>query len=148
MGIIALNFYDDVTEGFALSLGKLATCYFKLIAWNEKQDQRLFVVIPVSRAVFDAMSDLLPPYNGAPLKNIRFPERDFDNPQNDTAVNKLIESCQADLKSEAVLVLRSQVDDTSSDIFTIDDSLISSVKRAMRTPENLDHWLCIIPFSA
>lgn len=139
--VIALDFYDGATEGFALSVGELEACYFKLIAWDEDQDHRLFVVVSIARLVFDTIFGLLSNCNDPPSTKIWLPEWNFRNRQDEAEANKLMESCKIDMKSRAILVLGNQVDSASSDMFALNDSLISFVERAMKNPESLDDWL-------
>jgi len=80
--IIALEFYDGAKEGFALSVGNLGPSYFKLIAWDENQDQRLFVVISIAKLIFDTIFDLLSLGNDKPVSKMWLPNWTFRNDKN------------------------------------------------------------------
>lgn len=139
--VIALDYYDGATEGFALAIGSLGVSYFKMIAWDDDQDQRLFVVVSIARLIFDTIFSLLSLSNDSPASKVWVPSWSFGNSQDEAKANKLVESCLTDIKSKGVLSLGSQVDSTSVDIFTINDSIMSSVERAIQKPEHLNDWL-------
>ncbi len=139
--IIALDFYDGATEGVALSIGDLGVSYFKLIAWDESQDQRLFVVISIAKLIFDTIFSLLSLSNDAPNSSVWSPKWIFSNDQDETQANDMINSCVNNLKSKGVLVLGDQVNSESITMFTINDAHVESIHGAMKEPESLDGWL-------
>lgn len=139
--IIALDFYDGATEGFSLSVANLGPAYFKLIAWDEHQDQRLFVVVSIAKLIFDTIFDLLVKANDKPSSINWLPNWSFVNGQDEAEANKIVESCQKELISKGVLIKGSKVSSESMCIYKINDSLLASVERAMREPEDLDSWL-------
>lgn len=142
VGIIALDFYDGATEGFA-SLEKHGPCYFKLIAWDKNEDQRLFVAISITRWIFETVIRLLSVCNDLPSTKVWLPKWIFNNAHDEAEADKIIKSSyQVDLKSKAILVLGDQIDSASAKIFTIEDSLVGFVERAMQQqPDNLGDWL-------
>ena len=142
--IIALDFYDGVTEGFASSLRCVGACYFKLLAWDANQDQRLFIAIPISPLVFDTILQLL---NWGAIQSpliVWLPSRVFETDKNKAEVDKIIESCHFDLTSKGMLILGDRIDSESVSMFSINDSLASAVERALRQPEDLMDWLKIL----
>ena len=139
--IIALDFYDGAKEGFALSIGNLGPSYFKLIAWDENQDQRLFVVISIAKLIFDKIFGLLSLSNDKPVSKVWLPNWAFRNNKDEDEANKIIDSCMNELKSKGVLVLGDQIDSESISMFTINDSLLRSVEDAIQKPEGIDGWL-------
>ena len=90
--IIALDFYDGATEGFALSVGELGVAYFKLIAWDENQDQRLFVVVSIEKLIFNSIFRLLSFSNSAPSSSVWLPNWIFKNHQDETEENEIIDA--------------------------------------------------------
>lgn len=139
--IIALDFYDGAKEGFSLSIGNLGPSYFKLIAWDENQDQRLFVVVSIAKLIFDTIFGLLSLGNDKPLSKVWLPNWAFRNDKDEDEANKIVDSCMSELKSKGVLVLGDQIDSESISMFTINDSLLRSVENAIQKPERLDGWL-------
>lgn len=139
--IIALEYYDGATEGFALAVGNLGVSYFKMIAWDDNQDKRLFIAVPVGRAVFSKVLDLLTVINIQPISKVWMPDWSFANSKDEANANKIVESCRRELKSKGNLVLGDNINGESLRLFAIADALNESVQRAMNEPENLGDWL-------
>ena len=139
--IIALDFYDGATEGFALSVGELGVSYFKLIAWDENQDQRLFVVVSIEKLIFNSIFRLLSFSNSAPSSSVWLPNWSFKNHQDETEANEIIDASVTDIKSKGILVLGDQVDSESITTFMIKDDFVPFIFDAMQEPESLESWL-------
>lgn len=138
---IALDFYDGVTEGFTISIKDLGISYFKLIAWDETQDQRLFVVIPIERQTFDTIFKLLSLSNDPPHSPVWLPKWIFKNDQDETQANEVIDACLSDIKSKGILMLGNEIENLFYRNFAINDSLVESIHKAIKEPERLQIWL-------
>ena len=100
--------------------------------------------VSIARLIFDTIFRLLSLGNNQPRSKMWLPNWTFENAQDEAEAKILVDSCQVDLTSKGVLILGSQVNSESANIFTINDSLKCSIKKAMQKPENLDGWLTVL----
>lgn len=137
---IALDYYDGVTEGFALSLRDLGAVYFKLIAWDDVQDDRLFATVPIDKSVFEKISNLLSVDN-QPSPSVWVTNPVFKNDHDDMEVGNIVESCQNDLRTKGILIKADAIDSETASLFELSDSLVESVEEALQNPGALSDWL-------
>ena len=139
--IIALDFYDGAIEGFAISLKEIGPCYFKLVAWDENQDQRLFVVVSIVRLIFDELLKLLKWSDDKSYSKIWLPNFGYEISDSGLKVEKIIECCKSEIKLKGILVLCDKIDGDFLNIFTINDELICAINKAIKQPVNLSFLL-------
>lgn len=139
--VIALDYYDGATEGFALTIKNQGISYFKMIAWDDCQDQRLFAAVSIARLTFFRVIDLLSASNIQPISKVWIPDWSFANSKDEADANDIVVSCRSELKSKGFLVLGNNINSESRSIFTITDALAESVESAKIEPENLKDWL-------
>ena len=139
--IIALGFYDGATEGFSLCIKDLGVSYFKLIAWDENQDQRLFVVVPIAKLIFDTIFNLLSLSNDPPNSSVWLPKWVFKSNQDETKANQIVNNCVSDINSKGVFILGDQINNGTIYTNIIHDDLIRSIHDAMNNPGRLQIWL-------
>lgn len=137
--IIVLQYYDGVTEGFALSIATIGSAYFKMIAWDDDQDQRLFIASPVDLSIFESIVTM---FSGTASQHIQvlLPKWSSMDDRMKQGVNEAIQNSRVNLNKKRVLVLGAHIDSDGARVYPVSDS-IGDLKRAMKQPENLAHWI-------
>lgn len=115
--IIALDFYDGPTEGLILSMKGYGACYFKLIAWSEDQNDRLFVLSKIDDSKFNRLHELLARRQKQTTFPVWLPEWKFRNKTEEKEANGLVHACQLGIHSTRSLVRGNDISDSSSKVF-------------------------------
>lgn len=61
MVLTIFDYYDGVTEGILETEDRVEFFYFKIIAWDNKQDVRLFIKIALEKSEYDSFRAILFP---------------------------------------------------------------------------------------
>ena len=140
--ILALDFYDGATEGLARSVLREGPCYFKLIAWDRGQDDRLFGVVAVDGRVFQEFVEVTtgdkPDSSAAVriLKHVSFR----------TASGCDLEECVGRWRKQIVetgfLVCGQSVDDPDATRYPVSVSMKPRLTKSISNagPEDLSEW--------
>ena len=107
--VIAINFYDGATEGFALFVKNYGACYFKLIAWDSNQDKRLYLVTKIDEFVFIRLLELLACKQKPLSTPVWLPNWVFSNDNDEKQANDIIDSCESNLQISSTLILGTQI---------------------------------------
>lgn len=145
--IIEIDYYDGATEGFtSLSIEGYSRCYFKVIAWDEGQYDRLFVVSKVNLGTYNRLVRLLVRGAGEAGAGATWPsttdwkvEYNADKKKADA----IVESCKESLFSSNLLVLGTGINNASAQTYEISDALKREVKKVLESdkPDDLANWL-------
>lgn len=141
--IVALGFYDGATEGFTATLGAHGPCYFKMLAWDEHQDQRLFIAVSIERSSYELFLNMLPKEDDLESRvPVWIPRWVFDNASEQEAADKFVESCRAQAESGGVLVIGRGIDDPCATEFEVATHLRSAIREAVQSniTGNLAEW--------
>jgi len=97
--MLALGFYDGVTEGVGRNVAGESDAYFTMLAWDEGQDMRVFAVVPLEVGAFDRLFALFSAFEAPPQRDTWMP-RQYPIPEVDT----IIAAARARIPEEAMLV--------------------------------------------
>ena len=143
--VIALDYYDGATEGFmAHSDGADVARMFKMIAWDQDEDRRLFAVCDISLQDFMALYDLLVLANTTSGGSVWILSREFiDKADHPAEVNEILKRCKKRLITYPGLVMGKHIDDAETQIISVPEQIRKDVVRALsrRTPEDIKAWL-------
>lgn len=141
--IIALDFYDGATEGFALSLGVYGPCYFKMLAWDDNQEQRLFALAKIDGALIEELITLLEPQESVPSSRIWIPKWKFRKAGEEKRADEIVGSSQDRLRSSGSLILGFAITDASAKEIEFDDEVARHVSQFLiaTEPDKLSNWL-------
>ncbi len=141
--IIAIEYYDGATEGFAWSLKGMGACYFKLIAWDEEQDERLYAVTGIDSSLLDNLYRLLSNDDNQSITKIWIPIWSFRSKRDEIEANGLIEFCKNQLKSSWVLMYGKQIESESIKKVLIKDYSEIDIKNILQNEQldSLNKWL-------
>lgn len=142
--MIALDFYDGATEGFSLLDIDLGAIYFKIIAWDKNQDQRLFVAIPIGKETFNYIFELLRKINDEPTEKTWIPKWEFSNEYDRRELDSVIEASKNGLKANSILILGSQINSKPINIFPVNSHTGKRIENAIREVEDIDDWLPLL----
>lgn len=139
--VIAVDYYDGANEGFANGVLQ-EHCYFKLIAWDPDQDQRLYAVVEISRLQYERVVSLLGNAQDVPSRPLWIPRWEFASLEDEQEINELLLQCRNRLVSEGVLLLARQIDELPTWKAEITDKLSPRVAAVLArgVPDDLELW--------
>jgi hypothetical protein len=108
--VIAVDYYDGANEGFASGVLH-EHCYFKLIAWDSDQNQRLYAVVEISRLQYKRVMSLLGGVQVVPSRSLWIPVWEFASQEGEEEINHLLLQCRRRLATEGVLLLAPRIDE-------------------------------------
>jgi hypothetical protein len=103
--LIAINFYDGPTEGFVSSVDDGFAYFFKVAAWDEGQDRRLYVLGDVPRSTYQELVEILMSQQQGAFSPVWVPSWKFVDPEVESRVNNIVEMGRSSLRAPAMLVL-------------------------------------------
>jgi len=103
-GVIAFGYYDGVTEGVARQAFGADYCYFKVIAWDGGQDDRLHAVVEISATAYLRIASLLESAQAAPDLHAWVPAWDLLAESHRTELEAILKRLQDDLLLKGALV--------------------------------------------
>ena len=141
--VIALDFYDGATEGIAFAVRGCGNCYFKMIAWDQGQDERLYVVNEVVSSMYVQLLALLTRSQELPHVPVWLPEWKFQDDKDEQEANYIVSSCRQNLRLSKLLILGKDIKDASARTIAIDGQIVSEVIRVLEIdePDDLANWL-------
>jgi len=139
--ILATDYYDGAIEGFLLHKTN-SVSYFRLVAWDSDQDQRLFVVADVDAKEMFRLENLLKTVKQSSQQHVWLPEWAFSDSHDATEANKIIERCRKKLVEDGNFVLGNRLD-TAKEISRITRDNWRAVEEEINgnVVGNLDKWL-------
>ena len=129
--IIALDFYDGATEGYIRELHNRGPYYFRMIAWDDSQEQRLFAATSVDQTEFDELVVLLKPDERSSSAVVWVPEWQFQDPSQEKRANNIVGSSQEKLQVSGVLILGSQITDSRAREIEYREDLARLVRQSL-----------------
>ena len=139
--VIALDYYDGATEGFmAHSDGADGARMFKMIAWDQDEDRRLFAVCDIPLQDFMALHELLVLANTRSDGSVWMPSWEFSNNADHRKANVILRRCKEMLTTRPDLAIGKHIND--AEIQSVPEQIREDVVRALsrRTPEDIEDW--------
>lgn len=140
--VLALAYYDGVTEGFLNGMGDDQVYFFKVVAWDKNQDQRLFLLGQVDRAVYLELLDILAKNQEVPIDSTWMPVWSFGNPEMQARANNLVLIGKRSLEFPAFLAIGEDMLGKVEIVSPNTQGLASAISLAgANTPGNLADWM-------
>lgn len=142
--VIAIDYHDGPAEGLADTIGDLRWCYFKLIAWDKNQDNRLYVVNEVNRDIYARVVELLTRNQKPPSTSVWLPQWKNMDKEDKQEMNQLLNTCSRSLNQPQYLVFSEDVMGQVNEARDIknDNDLRKRVAEVLKAgkPDNLINW--------
>lgn len=141
--VIAFDFYDGATEGFAECLLDGSDCYFTLIAWDSDQENRLYAAAKVERTLYARVISLFGKVQEIPSLPVWIPRWEFADTIDESEASELVRSCRSRLSQEGSLLLTRQIGEKPSRMAPITADIAPKVGDILvrGTPDDLVPWL-------
>lgn len=140
--VLALAYYDGATEGFFDRMSDDQVYFFKVVAWDQTQDRRLFLLGQVDRGNYLELLDILARTQPAPTGSIWTPTWMFGDPKMEARANNLVEISRRSLDTPAFLALGEDLMGAVEIVRPNAKGLVSAIALAREsTPGNLADWV-------
>lgn len=103
--LLALAYYDGATEGFVNGMADDRVYFFKVVAWDQNQDKRLYLLGEVDRDVYQELLDILSQTHQAKTGLTWVPTWTFGSPDLEERANSLVAIGADALRNPAFLAL-------------------------------------------
>jgi hypothetical protein len=139
--VLATGYYDGPTEGFLIDPDSQRAEFFKMIAWDADQDERLFAVVEINRAPLARLEVLLDRAGEKPRKQVWAPPWRFRDDNDLGEAGRIIAQCEEQLKLACELSIGSRLS-TASERIHVEDNLRSELANAIDSdePEDISAW--------
>ena len=140
--IIAFGYYDGPTEGLAVTIGGSGPWYFRLVAWDEGQDRRLFAAVRVESTLYDRLIVLIPEEQHS-FSAVWTPSWNFALERDQSEADAIVDSCLNSLRQRpGCWVLGERVDDNAK-VFPVEAADGDDLQRVLSSdqPDDLAPWL-------
>lgn len=145
--ILATGYYDGPIEGFSLEQTTVGTArFFRVIAWDAEQDQRLFAVVDIDRMELTKLEALLDVAVQKPITPVWIPEWRFRDESDTAEANRILAQCKDRLKSECQLAIGEELGSSARSVrFTEQQrrDIADAIDRD--TPDDLGAWMGKLP---
>mgnify|MGYP000849062081 FL=1 len=140
--MLVVDYVDGPSEGFVDRLADLGPCYFRLIAWDDVQDDRLFIAVAITLDAFD-QAFAAAGQGGRPVSpSRRLVDYGRMEPASARALHQLLQRCTARLCDEGALVLARTPADVDQPPMPLRPDLASMLQGALsrEQPDDLASW--------
>lgn len=103
--VIALAYQDGATEGFLDGMADDQVYFFRVVAWDEDRDRRLYLLGKVNRNVYEQLVEILSIANQMSAGLTWVPAWTFGDSALEAKANGLVEIGESSLETPAVLAL-------------------------------------------
>ncbi len=140
--IVATNYYDGPTAGFAAELNTGKVYYFRVLAWDECQNQRIYIACVVSENDFLRLRELLRSLQSQPDTRVWIPEWKFRNEYDTAEADKIIAQYEKILAEDCKFAIGQEWEELAKwrpIPSAIRQEVIESLER--QNPDDLADWL-------
>jgi hypothetical protein len=140
--VLALAYYDGATEGFLNGLGDDRVYFFKVVAWDQSQDRRLYLLGEVDKSTYMELVEILAKTHQPPTGSTWTPAWIFGNPELEARANSLVEISRRSLDTATFLALGKDLESTVEIVRPSANGLGSAIALAHTSkPGDLADWL-------
>lgn len=107
--LVALGFHDGPTEGFLRGVVNGNAHYFKVVAWDDLQDRRLYLLGQLKEHVVDEFLSLVAAPDRTALSAVFVPNWTFGNTVLEARAEELVKAGRSTLSSPDLVVLGSSL---------------------------------------
>ena len=144
--IIALDYYDGAIEGFANEIEANEAFYFRIVAWDEGRDRRLFASTAMARDAFDEVLQLVSRSERQPRTSTIVPSWNFESPGEEKRANEILALCVESIRKSGRLILGSGPTDSGSRKLEYGQEIGSEISKTLDSGSvaDLEGWLGMI----
>lgn len=140
--VLALDYYDGATEGFLNKIGDERIYFFKVAAWDQNQNKRLYLLGQVAPEMYLELLDILTKTHQTQTSQTWVPTWMFGNSELESRANRIVEICKLSLKSPTFLALAENLEGEIEVVRPNAKGLVSAIAMANETcPGNLEGWI-------
>lgn len=144
--VIALGYYDGATEGLVKDFGIFGPIYFKLVAWDELQDMKLFAATKIDKNAYFEISKLLLGHGDNVTSPVWVPKWEFGNKVLEKKADRIVLTLEERVKKPDILVYCDDI--LSKYISIIEPDNIAQKKLSSinwkNLPEPIQGWLHLL----
>lgn len=142
--VLVLSYYDGATEGFINGTGDDQVYFFKLAAWDQDQDRRLYVLGQVNRAIYLELLDILVKTQRPSTSTSWIPAWMFAHPEMEARANEIVEISRRSMSNSSHLALGNDLTDAIKVENPKPHALAAAIALANGSmPGNLADWLAL-----
>lgn len=139
--VIALAYYDGATEGFLNGLNDDQVYFFKVVAWDQDQDRRLYLLGRPIRAAYAELIEILEETGQRGSGSTWIPRWVFESAELAARANILAEMGRSSLQTPAFLAMGGALPEAMEIVFMDSEALAKAVALATQgTPGDLAAW--------
>jgi hypothetical protein len=142
--LLALAFYDGPTEGFVRGFGGDTTHFFRVVAWDESQDLRLYLLGQITQNIYQELLAILTRAGQPQLGDIWTPKWEFDDVALQSRANRIVREARSALDAPSVFVLGESLLEACK-VVTPTQAQLESAKALVQLdwPGSLADWLAL-----
>lgn len=138
--ILALSYYDGAIEGFFDDVGNDQVFYFKVVAWDQSQDKRLYVFGRVDKAIYLELLSMFANSHSPTPNPTWAPPWVFVNDAMKNRANEIVEIGRQSMSSPSFFALGDDLNNVIRITPSVTGDLVEEIARAGE-PGNLEDWL-------
>lgn len=139
--VIALSYHDGPIEGIFNGMDDNDVYFFKVIAWDNLQDKRLFLLGKVDRLIFQELIVILKKTQVAPTAPTWIPAWIFADVALQNRANQLVELCRSALDAPVFLALGDDVSNATEILRPQENVVRDAIAQARKKmPAALEDW--------
>jgi hypothetical protein len=141
VNMLVLSYYDGATEGFFDVIDDGLVYYFKVVAWDENQDQRLYVLATVSRDDYLELFDIFVMSKDSPTAPTWAPTWKFASPELEARATEIVEIGRRAANNPTFLALGNNLSGAERVVQLMPKGLASAIALLKgRMPRRLADW--------
>ena len=129
--LIVLDYYDGATEGIFRSKKERVVRYFRMIAWDENQEKRLYAMHEGDSDPYRELVRILLRNGEDPSCAVWMPKWKFTEKSDEERANEIVEDLEKKLLDSRKLMLGFSFDGTHSKEIDLDDSSMKVVRNIL-----------------
>ncbi|WP_312320642.1 hypothetical protein [Stenotrophomonas sp.] len=140
--VIAVDYYDGAISGVAAGFQEMEAFYFHLVAWDEAQDERLFVVVGIEGWQFAELAEVMSAGVNLAGRRVLIPDVTLLADCAQLRINETIEGFKLRAVEGKRLLLTDDTELRSGAIFEMPEALATQVVSVIATgrKESLAWW--------
>lgn len=144
--VIALSFYDGPVEGFVKNVTDDRVYFFKVVAWDDRQDRRLYLLGNVADNMYQELLEILTAAGQLTSSEACVPSWSFSDGQLRVRADRIVDVGRSSLDGAELMVLGESLLDTF-EVVSPNDAQLTNAKILSHAdmPGELTDWLALKP---
>ncbi|MBX9402275.1 hypothetical protein K4L06_13250 [Lysobacter sp. BMK333-48F3] len=145
--VIALDYYDGPLEGVSMGAFGCRCCYFKLLAWDDLGDNRLFAIVSMDCSQYEEIATALASAQPVPDTPVWLPQWKFASDALARRVSLLLDGYSRRSRSPEFLCLNFCAQLQPSRMFPVSDQVRDKIEAAAVRGgvSDLNDWAGVLP---